>query len=199
MKKIYLLAASLLTIAAVSCNQAPKGTTDTTVASTSKADAGDYAGIVYMNSDSLISGYQMYKDLSGEFQIKAEKVQKELNMKGSIFETSYRSFQNKVEKGLITRAEAQKQGADLEQEQQTILRYRDEKMKELQEEEMVMTNKISESVRVYILKYNEDKKYKLIINTSTATNVIVAGDESLDITSDILKGLNAEYKPEVKK
>lgn len=199
MKKVYLLAASFMTLVAVGCNQAPKTTTDGAATETKTVSAGDFEGIVYMNSDSLISGYQMYKDLSAEFQIKAEKVQKELNMKASIFETSYKSFQNKIEKGLITRAEAQKQQMDLENEQKTILQYRDEKMRELQEEEAVMTNNISENVRLYIQKYNETKKYKMIINTSAATNVVVAGDPSIDITTEILTGLNAEYKPAVKK
>lgn len=198
MKKIYLVAASLLTIVAMSCTQQPQANNATTP-SGEKADAGDYNGIVYINSDSLISGYQMYKDLSADFQIKAEKVQRELNTKAANFETQIKNFQNKVEKGLITRGEAQRQQGELEAEQQTILQYRDGKMKELQEEEMVMTNNISENVRIYIQKYNIDKKYKMIINTSISTNVIVAADPSLDITSEILTGLNAEYKPVVKK
>lgn len=198
MKKIYLFAASLITIVAVSCNsqQTPAATTTSNTAKV--ADSGDYSGIVYINTDSLLRGYQMYKDLSAEFQLKAEKVQKELNMKAGIFETQYKSFQNKIEKGLVTRAEAQKMEQDLQMEQQTLVKYRDEKLGELQEQEQVMTNNISENVRVYIEKYNAEKKYKMIINTSMATNVIVAADPSVDITTEVLTGLNAEYKPAVK-
>lgn len=198
MKKIYLAAATLLVITAVGCN-APQTNSTTNPASTEKVDAGDYSGIVYIDSDSLISGYLMYKDLSTEFQLKAEKVQKELNTKAANFETQIKSFQNKVEKGLITRGEAQRQQGELEAEQQTILQYRDGKMKELQEEEMVMTNNISENVKQYIQRYNSNKKYKMIINTSVSTNVVVAADPSLNITAEVLVGLNSEYKPVVKK
>ena len=192
MRKIYLFAASLVAIVAVSCTQT---TTSNPIPSSAKVDNGNYAGIVYINTDSLIFGYTMYKDMSAEFQIKAEKVQKELNMKGSIFETQYKSFQNKIEKGLITRAEAQKLEQELQKEQQTLVGYRDGKMKELQEQEAVITNNISENIRIYIEKFNAAKKYKMIISTSRATNVVIAGDPNLDITTEVLNGLNAEYKP----
>ena len=190
MRKIYLFAASLVATVAVSCTQNP--TSNNSISST-KLDNGDYAGIVYINTDSLIYGYNMYKDLSSEFQLKAEKIQKELNMKASIFETQYKSFQNKVEKGLVTRSQAQQLEQDLQKEQQVLVGYRDEKMKDLQEQEAVMTNNISENVRLYINKFNATKKYKMIISTSISTNVVVAADPSLDVTTEVLTGLNAEY------
>lgn len=200
MKKIYLLSLSLLAIAAVSCNPTTNNTTAATVATTTgNAIGGSSEGIVYMNSDSVIAGYKMYQDLSAEFRIKTEKVQKELNMKGSSLESKYKDLENKIVKGLITRTEAGMREQDLNTERDVVLKYRDQKMQELGEEEMVLTNKISENLKNFINKYNETKKYKLIINTSAATNVVVAGDPSIDITKDILDGLNAEYTPATSK
>lgn len=195
MKKIYLIAASFLGLVMISCDNAP-ATTPSTISTTQQVGATSYSGIVYMNSDSLISGYKMYKDLSTDFRIKSEKIEKELQGRASKFETSYRTLESDMQKGLITRTEAQAKGEELKKEQQVILQYRDQKLAELQEEEMVMMNKISVAIQSYVEKYNEAKKYQMIINTSSSTNVVITGDKNLDVTKELLDGLNSEYIPE---
>lgn len=195
MKKIYLIAASFLGLVMMSCDNAP-ATTPSTISTTQQVGATSYSGIVYMNSDSLISGYKMYKDLSTDFRIKSEKIEKELQGRASKFETSYRTLESDMQKGLITRTEAQAKGEELKKEQQVILQYRDQKLAELQEEEMVMMNKISVAIQSYVEKYNEAKKYQMIINTSSSTNVVITGDKNLDVTKELLDGLNSEYIPE---
>lgn len=195
MRKIYLIAASFLGFVLMSCNNTP-ATTAAPIASTQSSASTLYSGIVYMNSDTLISGYKMFQDLRAAFTIKSEKVEKELQGRASKFETAYRALESDMQKGLITRTEAQTKGEELQKEQQVILKYRDEKLAELQEEEMVMMNKISVAIQTYIERYNEAKKYQMIINTSNATNVVITGDKGLDITKELLEGLNAEYKPQ---
>jgi Skp family chaperone for outer membrane proteins len=62
-------------------------------------------------------------------------------------------------------------------------------MSELSEEEGVMSRKVIDAIQVYVEKYNVDKKYALILNAAT----IIVGTPSMDITSEILNGLNQEY------
>lgn len=195
MKNIFFLASSLFMMGTMvlfsSCagqnNAAPVAQNVATVA------ASNYNGIVYINSDSLISGYKMFIQLREEFNIRAEKAQRELEAKATKFQTEYQSVQTKVEKGLLTRTEIAKKQAELEAEQKVLVEFQNAKTAELREAEAVFMNKVSDAVTTYIDKYNDEKKYQMILNTSMTNNAIVAADPSLDITTEILNGLNKEY------
>ena len=138
-------------------------------------------------------GYDMAIDLQAAFASKSEKAQNELTSKGRSLDSEVRSYQEKVQKGLVTRSEAQNIEAGLQQKQQSVMEYRDKMMQELAEEEAVMMNKISDAIMQYVKKYNAEKKYSMIISTQGANTVLIA-DPALNITDDLLKGLNEEYR-----
>ncbi|MDE6500045.1 MAG: OmpH family outer membrane protein, partial [Rikenella sp.] len=104
-----------------------------------------------------------------------------------------RDYQEKAQKGLITRFQAQDIEAGLQKKQQAVLEYRERMMQELAEEEAVMMNRISEAIMQYVRKYNAEKKFSMIISTQGANTVLIA-DPSLNITDELLAGLNAEYR-----
>lgn len=162
---------------------------------TAAAPAGiDYNGkIVYVQIDSLMRGYGMAIDLQAAFAAKSEKAQNELTAKGRSLEREMRDYQEKAQKGLITRFQAQDIETGLQKKQQSVLEYRDRMMQELGEEEAVMMNKISDAIMQYVKKYNAEKKYSMIISTQGANTVLIA-DPALNITDDLLTGLNAEYR-----
>lgn len=72
------------------------------------------------------------------------------------------------------------------------MQFRDKMMQELTEEEAVTMNKISNAILEYVTKYNSEKKYSMIIS-STGANTVLIADPSLNITADLLSGLNEEY------
>lgn len=154
----------------------------------------DYNGqVVYVQIDSLMRGYGMAIDLQAAFATKSKKAQNELTSKGRSLEREMRDYQEKAQKGLITRFQAQDIETGLQKKQQSVLEYRDRMMQELGEEEAVMMNKISDAIMQYVKKYNAEKKYSMIISTQGANTVLIA-DPSLNITDELLKGLNEEYK-----
>lgn len=154
----------------------------------------EYNGqIVYVQIDSLMRGYGMAIDLQAAFASKSDKAQNELTAKGRSLEREMRDYQEKAQKGLITRFQAQDIETGLQKKQQSVLEYRDRMMQELGEEEAVMMNKISDAIMQYVKKYNTEKKYSMIISTQGANTVLIA-DPSLNITDDLLKGLNEEYR-----
>lgn len=192
---VSLFAVLSLALMAVGCGQ-KAGNAAKTEKTTETAVAGEPAsGIVYFNMDSLVSNYTMFKDLSADFKVKADKIDKELEQKGRSFETKVKSSQEKIEKGLVTRSEAEQMSQELGQEQQQVIAYRDKMLGEMQEEQTVMQNKIFDAIQTYLKKYNAEKNYALILNTNAMTNTVMIGDPSLDITQELIDGLNAEYVP----
>ncbi|MDR3366287.1 MAG: OmpH family outer membrane protein [Prevotellaceae bacterium] len=149
-------------------------------------------GVVYVNIDSLVRGYDMYFDLQKEFEAKAKKKDGNFTARMKKFESDARDFQEKVEKGLVTRSQAQQLQEGLAKREQELMQLRQQLQSELQEEEGVMLRQIQNNIQNYITEYNKDKKYSLILSTS-GSSVVLYGDPALNITSEVLNGLNETY------
>ncbi|PKO98772.1 MAG: hypothetical protein CVU13_08600 [Bacteroidetes bacterium HGW-Bacteroidetes-8] len=167
------------------------GTNGTSEASQSEfAAAGD---IVFIQIDSLINQYDMFNDLRSEFESKAQTIQSDLNKRSRTFENDVKDFQQKVQKGLITRSQAEAQQQTLAQREQELQGYAQQKQSEMSEEEAVLYRKVFDALSSYLKILNEQKRYSLIISTTGATNTILDGDPSLNITKMVVDGMNQEY------
>lgn len=190
---------ALISLAAmlVSCGTQTDATT--TKHSTAAGTPSVKPTIVYVNVDSVAMKYEMYNDLREEFTTKAKKAQKELEVKATAFQKELISFENEVKNGLITRTGAMEKEQKLQAKQQEILKYREQVLAKLSEEETVMGNKIGYSITEFIEKFNATAKYDMIISTSASSNTVLTANPNLDITADIYNGLNKEYTPAKKK
>ena len=83
--------------------------------------------------------------------------------------------------------------ASLLQRQQELQNYTQQKQMEMAEEESVMINQVMDAVKTYVKKYNETHQFALILTSSATTQVVMEGNAALDITQDVLAGLNEEY------
>ncbi len=160
------------------------------VATESTAQKGD---VVYIQIDSLINKYDMFNDLRSELESKATKIQNDLNKKSRAFENDAKNFEEKLNKGLLTRSQAETMQASLMQRQQELQNYTQQKQMEMAEEETVMINTVMDAIKTYVKEYNKSHQFALILTTSATTQVVMEGNPALDITKDILTGLNEEY------
>lgn len=164
--------------------------TDITDTGSITAVAGD---IVYVQLDSLIANYDMYNDKMTAFQSKVQGIQDELQKRGRRLESDAKAFENQVQKGLLTRSAAEEQQNKLMQRQQNLQNDAAKKDAEIQEEQAVLNNQVYFAVKEFIERYNAEHQYSLILTTSGVTNTVLNVNPGLDITSDVLKGLNEEY------
>ena len=193
MKKTLLIA-GIAAVAALlsSCNQNQGGNTAATAASDSTAVAGS---IVFFNMDTVMQGYGMANDLTSVFETKTSGIQAEIDRRGKKLEKDAADFQNKVDKGLLTQSVAQVQYQKLQQQQQDYQQYVVRKQNEMAEEQQVMMNQIANAIQEFVNEYNAEKGYAMIIATagSILATPVVTADPKLDITEDLLAGLNAAY------
>lgn len=148
--------------------------------------------VVYVNIDSLVRGYDMYFDLQKEFEAQAKKKDGDFTAKMRKFESDVRDFQEKVEKGLVTRSQAQQLQEGLAKREQDMRQLQQQLQTELAEEESVMLRRIQSNIQSYVKEYNAEKGYSLILSTSGST-VVLYGSPTLNITNEVLKGLNETY------
>ena len=191
MKRILIAVSAALLLAACN-NKNSASTAGGTVTGADSSQSAVAAGgdIAYFNIDSLVSRYDMYI-----YEQKAKKADTELPSKGRSLENDVRDYQDKIQKGLVTRSQAQSIEENLNKKQQSFMQHRDQVMSELAEEEQVMLNRIHYSITEYLKEFNSDYRYKMILSSST-TGPVLNADPSLDLTQIILEGLNKKYATE---
>ena len=148
--------------------------------------------IVYVDLDRIFMEYDMANDLRSVVETKVQNIQAEVNRKGQKLEKEVTSFQEKIEKGLLTRSVAEAQNQKLQQQDMEFQNYAAQKQQESQAEQVVMMNQLSDAIKTYLDKYNAEKQYAMILTNTGGTPVITA-DAALDVTDDVLAGLNEEY------
>ena len=190
--------ASLLSAVAVLAGLALTGcnNTATTAAPASQSDTTAVAGsIVFFNIDKIMENYDMANDLRSVVETKVSGIQSEIDRRGNKLQKDVNDFQNKIEKGLLTRSVAEVQQQKLQQQQNDYQQYAMRKQQEMAEEQQVMLNQIMNAIAEYVQEYNAEKKYALILTTSgdLLSAPVVTGSPALDITDEILAGLNAAY------
>ena len=194
MKKIALiLSAAAFVLAAVSCNNAK--TAETANEGTAASEGPAAGAIVYFNLDRVIEEYDMANDLRSVVETKVGSIQQEINRRGSKLEKDVKAFQDKIDKGLLTRSVAEVQGQKLQEQQNNFQQYAAQKQQEMAEEQQVMLNQIADAIKTFLDDFNAEKKYAMIISTQGAVlpAPVAAADPELDITDEILEGLNAAY------
>lgn len=194
MKKLLVLALSVVAFAACRNGQ-NASVTDGGDQTTESLNVETVYDIAYVQMDSLIANYNRYLDLSGEFETKATKVQSDLESRARRLQNEVMDFQEKVSKGLVTRSQAAQLQEQLEKKGADFETQRQDQVGTLSEEEQVMTNQVLHAIVSYVEKYNADFRYKMILTTS-GNSPILHADPALDITEEILTGLNEEYAAE---
>jgi len=182
---VLFIAVALLYIDRFSGNDEDNG-------QSAKLSAGTNGDIVYINVDSLVNSYDLYNELKTNLIQEQQNLEASLNSKSKAYQRKAMEFQQKVEKRLVTQAQAEQMQQQLMNEQQSLLQLKDQLTMQLAEKEQNMNKQIFDRVTNYLKKYNKDGKHRIILGNSMGSNVLQA-DSTLDITNITLKGLNEDY------
>jgi len=154
-------------------------------------------GIAFINIDSVIINFEMFFDRREELLAKQKKAEAELNSKGSLYEKNAKDFQEKVTKGLVTRATAAEMEQGLIKQQQELVTLRDNLQSSLLEEEQVMNRQIIDYITTFLEEHKSEYNYQYILGKSFGS-VVLYGDSALDITRRVTDAINSKYKAEKK-
>lgn len=195
MKKILVNLASLTAVIilasiVISCNQKPSP------AASNAAPADKTGMILYVNSDSLLNNYDYYKDIKKVFEEKSKKAQADLTSKGQAFQQEVNAYQrsaNTMSADQRTTTEER-----LARKQQELATYNQNAGNALSMEEATENEKLYNKVSEYLKVQAKAKGYKYVLTYSKSNPSVLYADESLEITKEIVEGLNAEYKKDKK-
>jgi outer membrane protein len=162
------------------------------------AGVADGSAIFYVQIDSVISKFDMATDLSGELESKYKSSEAAFQSKQEAYQKDVNDYQYKVQRGLVTRTDAQNIEQQLYAKQQDLVKLQQDLTAEINEKQAVMNRQVINAIMDYLKENSTDLNYKYVLGTSFGGNILYAND-SLDITQNIVKGLNEDYQKDKKK
>jgi outer membrane protein len=149
--------------------------------------------IVYINTDVLNEKYNYVKELSNVAKEKLQTLEASYQKKASEFQKKYATFQQKASQGLLSENEGAVAQKELEKGK-AELEQMEAKQQQLMEEMQKDNEKVLKTVLDYMKQYNKNSGYNFILAYSnSAMSPVMVANDSLDITNEIVEGLNAQY------
>jgi outer membrane protein len=194
---VLLFAAMFLAITALYFLHFSDGKKNETSSTSSNVSSNPGQGIAYINIDSVIIKFDMFLDRRNDLMSKQRSAEAELNSKGGLYEKGAKDYQEKVTKGLVTRATAAQMEQALVQQQQELVSLRDKLQSDLMEEEQVMNRQILEYITKFLEENRAEYNYQYIFGKSFGS-ILLYSDSSMDITQKVLDAVNNKYQTEKK-
>ena len=143
--------------------------------------------IVFINSDTLLEDYNFFNIMKDKLEKKQDSIDVFLKGKAKQLEQEVVNYQNTG----ASMSPEQRAGIEekLMAKQQNLMEMKQTMVEQLQEEEAAMNDSIHHNLTLYLKEYNKEKKYLYILGYQRGSGILLAND-SLDITKEILEGLN---------
>ena len=153
--------------------------------------------VAYVDVDSLLNNYKFSVKLRNDMLRKGENMRMTLSEKGKALEADMNDFRRKVENNVYaTRQRAEEEQARILKSQEELARLEQRLVNELSAEDQKNNIALRDSINHFLKEYNKTHGYDLILS-KMADNILL-GSESLDITKEVIDGLNSRYKEESK-
>ena len=151
------------------------------------------AQTVYVNGDSLLENYEYFKKAKKDFETKTALTENEITAKRTTLEREFANYQQ-TGASLSTDQRAKIEEVLMRKEQE-LRAFSENAAAKLQEEQVKFNEKLFDKVSDYLKSHTKGKSYKIVMNYTKGTGILYASD-SLDITTEVLKGLNEQYRKE---
>jgi outer membrane protein len=168
----------------------------TAIVSTVPAAAGAVPGvrIAYVNTDSFESKYILLKTKKQEFNTRQEQMEGELQRSYLQMQNDANEMQKKAEANSLTQAEIESAQKRLMQMKQSLETRRQSLTDQLVKQQEEINKELKTRLDAYLEEYNKTHHYDYIISFAGAGSPVLYANKQLDITQDVVDGMNAASK-----
>lgn len=149
--------------------------------------------IAYLNTDSLLVNYVFAQEANEKLMKKQEDARLKLNTKARTLQNEMADFQRKLENNaFLSRERAEKEQQRLIKKQQELQELEAKLTEDIMIENQKLNIQLADTLTNFLQEFNADGRYHVILSNSAKDNVLMAA-ESYNITSEVIKQLNARY------
>lgn len=157
----------------------------------------DKVTFAFVNTDTVWAQYDFVLDVQVDLANLEKNYQNQYASAVSNFQKEYNEYLKKGTAGLLSLDEQKKTEEKLTKKQQSITEMETQLSQQLLEEKTKRNQEVHDTIVNHIGRYNRAKNYTFIFEKSFGGGLLFA-NQALDITKDILTGLNQEYEKKAK-
>ncbi len=149
--------------------------------------------IAYINSDSVLKYYDYLKVNKEQLEAKTKQMDQDYQNRAMGLRNEIAAYQRNVNSMTLGQVKATEE--DLGKKQQNLQLYQQTLSQQLMEEESKLQRALYERITAFLKTYGEQKGLQLVLKYDPTSDVLY-GSGGLDITRDVVEGLNASYQQE---
>ncbi|MBX2966681.1 MAG: OmpH family outer membrane protein [Cyclobacteriaceae bacterium] len=149
--------------------------------------------VAYINSDSVMEKYDYLKARVEVLEAKRNKIEQDFRNRAESLEKEIQAYQRNVNNMTVGQVRAVEE--DLGKKQQNLQLFEQSATQELMNDQSKLNKELYDRITAFLSKYGKEKGLHIVLKWDTTSDVLY-GVEALDITPDVVSGLNAEYAAE---
>ena len=195
--KRYVIIAIIIGIVALAVDIAAlckKGTnvTETKVKAEKVVQSGNLK-IAYINTDTIMAKYTMAVEMQKNLQSKQAGIESSLKNQYTQLQKEEQDYLKNGQNLTLTQQQAKEK--EFQQREQQLSQAMQQQPAQFQQEVAQQNEKLLNAVLAFVKDYNaKHEKYNIIMSVSRNNGPTLYIDEGMDITDEIVKGLNEEYE-----
>ena len=189
-KTFILATVALLTLGMAGCNNSDSKQNPEAAAPVI-AEGG--LKIAYVDTDTIMAKYQYAIDLNEELLAYKDQQEKYYQQQMTQFQTDYNNYLQTGASMTLTQQQAKE--AELKQRMEKMSTLEQELMAKVAERQLSENTKLLTAIFAFIREYNAaNQQFDVILRKSFNDSPVLYANPAMDITEEILAGLNEEYK-----
>jgi outer membrane protein len=149
--------------------------------------------IAYINSDTVLKYYEFSKSGVSKLEEKGKRMEQDLKNRAMSLQNEIENYQRT--RNSLTIGQAQAIEEDLGKKQQNFQMYQQSAAQQMDDDQNKMSRELYEKVTQFLAKYGKENGLQFVLKYNPSSDLLFAGD-SLDISKQVIEGLNAEFKTE---
>jgi|TARA_B110001469_G_scaffold9082_1_gene9009 outer membrane protein len=146
--------------------------------------------IGFVDNGILINEYQERVDIEAKLQTKIDAFKMRTDSLRSAFELEIKEAELKARK--MSQSDIQKLSQELQQKEQVLSQRVQFEQQQIAQESQTLNDSIINKVKDFVQTYGKSNSYNFILGSNEAGSVLY-GEDTSDLTQEILKALNESY------
>jgi outer membrane protein len=152
--------------------------------------------IAYINSDTVLKYYDYLKVNKEKLEAKGKKLNDDYRNRVLSLQSEIQAYQRNVSG--MTLGQARSAEEDLGKKQQNLQMYEQSLTQQMMQEQDKLNKELYERITAFLKTYGKEKGLQVVLKYDQTSDLLF-GNEPLDISQDVIKGLNDTYKNETAK